>query len=305
MTQGFPILTVRATDDVRNVLRFLLSNSVSLVFSLPLALILQASGISDEFRLQGSDDSGEMAFFEAASFALLTICGSLVIWFLYKKRYVRVLRGFFAVVIAGSTVMLFSLYGMALAEWSDIPWLFWVTLPVGIVTMILNASVMIYVTSLPRWAKDLAVFEFAVIVAAFTPFVFGALTLLVVLWLLCIHDIYSVHRGPIRVIMKDHYRSHGIDLERLENDQMERRRANGGGIEMGLGDLVFHASLSCLAVIEFGAVGFVLSVLGILFGSLLTLRLLHQRSLVPGLPLPILFGSVGYGLAFVLLELAA
>ena len=62
---------------------------------------------------------------------------------------------------------------------------------------------------------------------------------------------------------------------------------------MGLGDLVFYSMLSGIMLFNFGLISCLVSLIGILVGSFLTLVMLEKKRMFPGLPFPILLGLVG------------
>jgi hypothetical protein len=61
---------------------------------------------------------------------------------------------------------------------------------------------------------------------------------------------------------------------------------------MGLGDLTFYSMLSGHMLLYFGLVPCLASMIGILFGCLLTFKMLEKKGMFPGLPFPIFFGLI-------------
>jgi hypothetical protein len=83
-------------------------------------------------------------------------------------------------------------------------------------------------------------------------------------------------------------------------------------IQMGLGDLVFYSMLTGAIFFNFinafafplGLLPFIVSVIGIMAGSIITFFMLEKRGIFPGLPFPIMLG-LAFGLitGFIILPL--
>jgi hypothetical protein len=66
-------------------------------------------------------------------------------------------------------------------------------------------------------------------------------------------------------------------------------------IQMGLGDLVFYSMLTGVVFFSFlpNILPTIVSILGIMAGSIITLFILEKRGIFPGLPFPIMLGLAG------------
>ncbi|MEM1784907.1 MAG: hypothetical protein QW805_01635, partial [Candidatus Bathyarchaeia archaeon] len=61
-------------------------------------------------------------------------------------------------------------------------------------------------------------------------------------------------------------------------------------IHIGLGDLTFYSMLMGHMLLNFGIIACLMSMVGILTGCYLTLKMLEKKEIFPGLPLPIFLG---------------
>ncbi len=98
-----------------------------------------------------------------------------------------------------------------------------------------------------------------------------------------IYDIYAVFRGPLKAL-----------IGTAPNIALVGMSIKAGEFTLGLGDIVFYTLLPSLAFFQFygsaGIVPAVLTIAAIDIGMMITLLLLSKRRLLPGLPIPMLFG---------------
>jgi hypothetical protein len=82
-------------------------------------------------------------------------------------------------------------------------------------------------------------------------------------------------------------------IAHLGIDQLQGLTYSFKEVQMGLGDLVFYSMLSGIMLFNFGLISCLVSLIGILVGSFLTLVMLEKKGMFPGLPFPIVLGLVG------------
>jgi presenilin-like A22 family membrane protease len=104
---------------------------------------------------------------------------------------------------------------------------------------------------------------------------------LLILAFLAIYDVVAVYRGPVGKIARS-----GLD-------QLQGLSYSFKDVQMGLGDLVFYSMLSGTMLFKLGWLPCIISIVGILAGSFLTLVMLKKKGIFPGLPFPILLGIAG------------
>ena len=105
------------------------------------------------------------------------------------------------------------------------------------------------------------------------------LTALVLPAAFSVYDIYAVFKGPLKQLIGT---APGIALTGMS--------IKAGEFTLGLGDIVFYTMLPCLAYFRTGAISSLATIVAIDAGVLITLFLLSRRRLLPGLPIPMLFG---------------
>ena len=94
-----------------------------------------------------------------------------------------------------------------------------------------------------------------------------------------VYDIYAVFRGPLKALIGT---APGIALVGMS--------IKAGEFTIGLGDVVFYTLLPSLALYQYGLAPSLYTILAIDIGMAITLFLLSRKRLLPGLPIPMLFG---------------
>ena len=97
------------------------------------------------------------------------------------------------------------------------------------------------------------------------------------------YDIYAVFKGPLKALVGT-----------APNLALVGMSIKAGEFTLGLGDIVFYTMLPSLALFQFnhafGPYPALYTMVAIIAGMSLTLYLLTKRRLLPGLPIPMLFG---------------
>jgi presenilin-like A22 family membrane protease len=106
------------------------------------------------------------------------------------------------------------------------------------------------------------------------------LSAILILAFLAVYDIFAVYRGHVGKIAQG-------GLEKLRGISFAFR-----DVQMGLGDLTFYSMLTSLVLADAGPIFFIASVVGVLIGAFLALKMLEKRGIFPGLPFPIALGLV-------------
>jgi hypothetical protein len=108
------------------------------------------------------------------------------------------------------------------------------------------------------------------------------LTLLVLVASLSVFDLVMVKRGYLSTLSHEEYRSRIHYIRGLVVEV--------GGINIGLGDLLFYSITISSTFFQMGAIPAIFSNIGIASGYYLTLQLLKRWDTVPGLTIPLLLG---------------
>jgi presenilin-like A22 family membrane protease len=104
-----------------------------------------------------------------------------------------------------------------------------------------------------------------------------------ILAFLAVYDVIAVYRGPVGKIAQT-----GLD-------ELQGLSFSFKDIQMGLGDLVFYSMLTGVMLFTFlpNILPYIMSVIGILVGSIITFFMLERKGIFPGLPFPIMLGLAG------------
>jgi len=101
--------------------------------------------------------------------------------------------------------------------------------------------------------------------------IFPIIFYLVIIIIMSIFDIYSVFKGPIKTIF-------GLPQQKVYNITRT--------IGLGFGDLVFYSSLVVFFTMNYGMLIGFYSIINIIVGVKLTVKLVRKYARFPGLPLP-------------------
>ena len=101
-----------------------------------------------------------------------------------------------------------------------------------------------------------------------------------------LYDIYAVFRGPLKALIGTN-----------PNIALAGMSIKAGEFTLGLGDIVFYTMLPSLALFtpRLGFLPSIYTIVAIDAGMVLTLFLLSKKRLLPGLPIPMLFGILVLG----------
>jgi len=112
-------------------------------------------------------------------------------------------------------------------------------------------------------------------------------------------DIISVKKGPIKSIMENVVKKNPEVDKQIKLERYEILDIEDADIEIGIGDLAFYSVLSSFSIVfplfnnrEYSIVltSLLLTSIGILIGTFLTVLALKKNKILPGLPLSIFIG---------------
>jgi presenilin-like A22 family membrane protease len=128
-------------------------------------------------------------------------------------------------------------------------------------------------------------------VGAFLGVVLPVWTSLLLLIAIAVYDYISVKKGPIRKI---------VELTEDNPEKLAALSVSSAEWDIGLGDVAFYGMMTVLAVVNFGFIPTVCTIIGVIAGFLTTLRLLEKRGVMAGLPIPVSLGLLGLLIGFLL-----
>ena len=140
-------------------------------------------------------------------------------------------------------------------------------------------------------AKNGALLVFGSGVGAFLGVVLPVWTSVLLLIAIAAYDYISVKKGPIRKI---------VELTEDDPDKLATLSVSSAEWDIGLGDVAFYGMMTVLAIVNFGFLPTICTIVGVIAGFLATLRLLEKRGVMAGLPIPVSLGLLGLLLGFLL-----
>ncbi|MGB9740211.1 MAG: presenilin family intramembrane aspartyl protease [Candidatus Bathyarchaeia archaeon] len=245
----------------------------SLIFGVLCAFLLLTSPLEIYAVTPFNEGTGSIG--NAIYFVMLVGAGAGLIYFLIKKKnqkLISLITGF-ALTMAFfifSLIYLSALFSSFMIYGADV--------------LVLALSILItFMADYAVFRSKSAVCNVVILclggaLGAFLGISIPTLSTVLILIFLAVYDAFAVYRGPVGKIAHS-----GLEqLKGLSFSFMD--------IQMGLGDLTFYSMLSGHMLLNFGLASCVASIVGILFGCLLTFKMVEKKKMFPGLPFPIIFG---------------
>lgn len=216
------------------------------------------------------------SFSNALYFVVIIAIAGVVFYLLIKwksRKLINVLVGF---AMTTASLLLSAFYLTALL--SSFPnWLIYVIVLSVIITVIFDIAIF----KLGGNAQNVVVVLLGGALGVFLGWSIPFASAVLLLAFLAIYDIIAVYKGPVGKIA-----SSGLD-------QLKGLSFSFKDIQMGLGDLVFYSMLCAAMLRSFKWLSYLVSFIGILAGSFVTLLMLQKKGIFPGLPIPISLGLAG------------
>jgi len=203
-------------------------------------------------------------------FVILIGLSATIFYILLKRKSRKMIFALIAVALTTASLLLSLVYLSAIFAY--VPNLDFLVLPLSIlVTAIFDLAIF----RLGSKARNLAV----VLLGGGLGVFFSAVLILA---FLAVYDVFAVYYGPVGKIAHS-----GLD-------QLQGLSYSFKDVQMGLGDLVFYSMLTGSILLNYNSLlPYVISLIGILAGSFLTLIMLEKKGIFPGLPFPIVLGLAG------------
>jgi presenilin-like A22 family membrane protease len=248
----------------------------SLLFGLGCAYLLlpQSVEIVNVTPFPDNTTSGPVS--NALYFVILLAISATVFYILLKRKSRRLITGLIAFAMTAASMLLSVIYLSAIFAY--VPTLDVLVLPLAI---LITALFDLAIFRLGSKARNVAVVCLGGALGVFFGASIPLLSALLILAFLAVYDVIAVYRGPVGKIAQS-----GLD-------QLQGLSYSFKDVQMGLGDLVFYSMLSGTMLFKLGWIPCIISIVGILAGSFITLVLLEKKGIFPGLPFPILLGIIG------------
>ena len=205
----------------------------------------------------------------------VTLTSATVFYVLLKRKSRRLITFLIAFALTAASMLLSVIYLSAI--FTFVSSLEILILPIA---MLLTVFFDLAVFRFSSQARNIAVICLGGALGVFFGASIPLLSALLILAFLAVYDVIAVYRGPVGKIAQS-----GLD-------QLQGLSYSFRDVQMGLGDLVFYSMLSGTMLFKLGWIPCIVSIVGILAGSFLTLMMLEKKGIFPGLPFPILLGIV-------------
>jgi len=249
----------------------------SLLFGLGCAYLLLSQSVELVNVTPFPDNTTSGPLSNAIYFVILIAISATVFYILLKRKSRRLITGLIALAMTAASMLLSIIYLSAIFAY--VPSLDVLVLPLSI---LLTVFFDLAIFRLGSNARNVAVVCLGGALGVFFGASIPLLSALLILAFLAVYDIIAVYRGPVGKIAQ-----YGLD-------QLQGLSYSFKDVQMGLGDLVFYSMLSGTMLFNFNSLfPCLVSIVGILAGSFITLVLLEKKGIFPGLPFPILLGIVG------------
>jgi presenilin-like A22 family membrane protease len=276
---------VTEQDKFKFQIVYLVPILASLIFGLGCAYLLvpQQSEVIPVTPFPENTPSGP--FGNAFYFVILLAVAATVFYILIKRRSKRIIKGIITVAMTTASLLLSLVYLSAVftyfPSWDIL------VIPLSIAITILFDLVIFRFGSVPR---NVAVVGIGGALGIFFGFSIPLYSAVLILAFLAVYDVIAVYRGPVGKIAQ----SSGLD-------ELQGLTFAFKDIQMGLGDLVFYSMLTGAMFFyfinsysfPFGFLPCLVSIIGILAGSIITFYMLERKGIFPGLPFPIMLGLAG------------
>jgi len=223
-------------------------------------------------------------------FVVLIAISAAIFYILLKRRSIRVIKALIIIAMTTASLLLSLIYLSALfANFSDFAIL---VLPLSLALTVLCDLAIFRFGGIARNAAVICVGGALGVFFGSSLLLFGGLySVVLILAFLAVYDVFAVYRGPVGKIAQS---SEGLD-------NLQGLSFSFKDIQMGLGDLVFYSVLTGAVFFNFinsaafplGFLPCIVSIIGIMAGSIVTFFMLERRGIFPGLPFPIMFGLAG------------
>jgi presenilin-like A22 family membrane protease len=210
-----------------------------------------------------------------------------IFYLLLKRRSRRIIKGLIVVAMTTASLLLSLVYLAAVFSYLPSSYgILWIPLSIAI-TVAFDFAVF----RLGSIARNVAVIGIGGALGVFFGFEIQLWTAVLILAFLAVYDVFAVYKGPVGKIAQS---QGGLDdLQGLSYDFRD--------IQMGLGDLVFYSMLTGTMFFSFinsssyplGILPCLVSIVGIVVGSIITFFMLERKGIFPGLPFPIMLGLAG------------
>lgn len=246
----------------------------SLIFGLGCAYLLKPQQTQVIPVTPFPEDTASGPFGNAFYFVILIAVSATMFYFLIKRKSIRIIKALIALAMTTASLLLSLVYLSTLL--ASVPYSDIIVIVLSITITVLFDLAIFRFTK----ARNVAVICLGGALGVFFGFSIPLYSAVLILAFLAVYDIFAVYRGPVGKIAQS-----GLD-------QLSGLSFSFKDIQMGLGDLVFYSMLTGSMFFSFPSsiLPVLMSIIGILAGSVITFFMLEKKGIFPGLPFPIMLG---------------
>jgi presenilin-like A22 family membrane protease len=270
-------------DRFRFQIVYLFPILASLVFGLGCAYLLMPQPQSTAIPVTPIPNNTPAApVGNALYFVVIVAISAAVFYLLIKRRSKRIIKGLIVVAMTTASLLLSLVYLNAILGYFPSLDTLLVLILLSVAITVLFDFAIFRLGSIPR---NIAVVGIGGALGIFFGFSIPLWSAVLILAFLAVYDVFAVYRGPVGKIAQS---SGGMD-------QLQGLSFAFKDIEMGLGDLVFYSMLTGAMFFSFlpSILPCLVSIVGIMAGSIITFFMLEKKGIFPGLPFPIMLGLAG------------
>jgi presenilin-like A22 family membrane protease len=267
------------------------------ILSISLAVFLASISILGQTQVEITPFSEQEGGISAAGLNALTyviaaLIGASLLVLLLKRGYGKILNAFmfFGMTLGG--ILLTGYFGLAVLVIFNSLSLFLILAVISVLFGVGAAYILLRKNMSNTYLQNTVILGYGGGLGAFLGIAMPTWSTILLLVGLSIYDIFAVTRGPIKQIIEISEEK-SIEMPAMTYSSSEE-------IEIGLGDLVFYSMFTAHTFVNFGSVPLVMVSGGILGGLMITLKLLEQRKMLPGLPISIALGLIALFLSLLL-----
>ena len=276
-------------DKFRFEIVYLVPILASLVFGLGCAYLLKPqpqSSAPPVTPISGNGPSAPVG--NALYFVVLVAVSATVFYLLLKRRSKKIITGLIVVAMTAASLLLSLVYLGAILSYIPILDSLTVLIVLSVAITVLFDLAIFRLGNIPR---NVAVVGIGGALGVFFGWAIPLWSAVLILAFLAVYDVFAVYRGPVGKIAQS---SGGME-------QLQGLSFSFKDIQMGLGDLVFYSMMTGAIFFAFinsyafplGILPCLVSIVGIMLGSIVTFFMLEKKGIFPGLPFPIMLGLAG------------
>jgi presenilin-like A22 family membrane protease len=229
----------------------------------------------DLYRVTPFSESTSGSLGNGLYFVVLAGVGASLLYLLLRRRKLKLITLITGFAITAATFLLSWVYLYAVLSIFDVPY---ITVLVSVLAVPITVLVDLAIFRRPGRSYSFAVLVLGGALGAFLGMSIPILSAVLILSFLAVYDVFAVYRGPVGKIAQ-------VGLEQLRGLSVSFR-----DVQIGLGDLTFYSMLIALVLANAGPALCFASIIGVLIGAFIALKMLERKGIFPGLPFPVALG---------------